>query len=80
MKKASFPLIFLFVTSFLLALTPPGGNGWAPSWSALIGVTFSNPPNEGQSFSSVTGTIDAPESLKVLGFNGLKQGDRITLK
>jgi len=57
----------------------PAGNGWLPSFTTEMGVTFSNPPEEGQSFTTVTGTVSDPEPLKVWDFSRLKQGQNISI-
>jgi hypothetical protein len=57
----------------------PAGNGWIPSFTTEMGVSFINPPEKGQSFTTVTGTVSDPEPLKLWGFNGLKQGQNISV-
>ena len=61
------------------AKPPSGGNGWIPSWSTNIGITFSNPPGGGQAFNKVNGVVSQPEVLQKKGFQQVKAGDKISL-
>ena len=58
---------------------PPNGNGWVPSFTTNIGITFTNPPNNGIGFSKVNGKVSQPEVLQKMGFPNVSVGDKITM-
>ena len=57
----------------------PAGNGWIPSYTTNIGISFTNPPKNGATFNKVNGVVSQPEVLQKMGFQQVKAGDKISL-
>ena len=57
----------------------PPSTGWAPSWTTSLDVAFSGPPEDGQAFDQVEGTVSRPAELHRLGFPDVRAGEAVSL-